>query len=243
MVSDSPGILKAARALGIQVGSAVTLQGRTHSAFALATTKGVPVSNSSESVVESSITDLNWLMHARVVYSGGSSFTRGAELGSLCADFRALRLVCPNYAYVFPRRFHRCFRLVGTREVRCSLRGHHLSLLQSQCRVVPEQPVQAVAASSQMKHLGADNNSRKRTATSLAAVMLMAALRHARGCSAADTDRSRVTLYCCGGATGYLVCPALPAVARVPRGLARSAVAVGTSTCRDGRAVTLYDTT
>ena len=107
VVSDSPGILKAARALGIQVGSAVTLQGRTHSAFALATTKGVPVSNSSESVVESSITDLNWLMHARVVYSGGSSFTRGAELGSLCADVRALRLVCPNYAYVFPREFHK----------------------------------------------------------------------------------------------------------------------------------------
>ena len=107
VVSDSPGILKAARALGIQVGSAVTLQGRTHSAFSLATTRGVPISNTTESVVEASITDLNWLMHARVVYSGGSSFTRPAEMGSLCADFRGIRLVCPNYPYVFPREFHK----------------------------------------------------------------------------------------------------------------------------------------
>ena len=107
VVSDSPGLLKAARGLGIQVGSAVTLQGRTHSAFSLPTTKGVPITNSTESVVEASITDLHWLMHARTVYSGGSSFTRPAELGSLCADFRPLRHVCPKYAHVFPREFHK----------------------------------------------------------------------------------------------------------------------------------------
>lgn len=107
VVSDSPGILKSARALGIQVGSAVTLLGRTHSAGSLATTKGVAFHNSTESIVEASITDLHWLMRSRVVYSGGSSFTRPAQLGSLCADFRSLRHICPNYPHVFPREFHK----------------------------------------------------------------------------------------------------------------------------------------
>jgi len=107
VLSDSPGILKSARALGIQVGSAVTLQGRTHSALNLGNTNAVPFRNTTESVVEASITDLEWLMHARVVYSGGSSFTRPAQLGSLCGDFRSLKLVCPNYDQVFPREFHK----------------------------------------------------------------------------------------------------------------------------------------
>ena len=107
VVSDSPGILKSAQALGIQVGSAVTLRGRTHSAAALATTKGVALTNTTESVIESSITDLSWLMRSWVVYSGGSSFARPAQLGSLCADYRSLRLICPHYAHVFPREFHK----------------------------------------------------------------------------------------------------------------------------------------
>jgi hypothetical protein len=113
VISDSPGILKSARALGIQVGSAVTLRGRTHSALNLGNTKDKPGRNSSEArnstedIIESSVTDLHWLMHARVVYTGGSSFTRPAQLGALCADFRSLRQVCPNYPLVFPREFHK----------------------------------------------------------------------------------------------------------------------------------------
>jgi hypothetical protein len=106
VISDSPGILKSARALGIQVGSAVTLRGRTHSALNLGNTKDKPGRNSSEArnstedIIESSVTDLHWLMHARVVYTGGSSFTRPAQLGALCADFRSLRQVCPNFPLV-----------------------------------------------------------------------------------------------------------------------------------------------
>jgi len=113
VISDSPGILKSARALGIQVGSAVTLRGRTHSALNLGNTKDKPgrnsteARNSTEDIIESSVTDLHWLMHARVVYTGGSSFTRPAQLGALCADFRSLRQVCPNYPLVFPREFHK----------------------------------------------------------------------------------------------------------------------------------------
>ena len=113
VISDSPGILKSARALGIQVGSAVTLRGRTHSALNLGNTKDKPgrnsteARNSTEDIIESSVTDLHWLMHARVVYTGGSSFTRPAQLGALCADFRSLRQVCPNYPIVFPREFHK----------------------------------------------------------------------------------------------------------------------------------------
>lgn len=62
MVSDSPSILKSALALGIQVGSAVTLQGRTHLALNVGNTEDAPSHNTSEEVVESSITDLNWLI-------------------------------------------------------------------------------------------------------------------------------------------------------------------------------------
>ena len=122
VVSDSPGILKSARALGIQVGSAVTLQGRTHSALNLGNTKDAAGRNTTEDVVESSITDLTWLMHARVVYSGGSSFTRPAQLGSLCADFRSLRLVCPHYSHVFPREFHKILPPAGRHD------GHYAAI-------------------------------------------------------------------------------------------------------------------
>jgi len=111
VVSDSPGILKSARALGMQVGTAVTLQGRTHSSLKVGNTKGSQ--NTTEDVIASSVTDLHWLMHARVVYSGGSSFTRGAQLGSLCAEFRSLRLVCPRYGLVFPREFHKMLPPAG----------------------------------------------------------------------------------------------------------------------------------
>lgn len=116
VVSDSPGILKSARALGVQVGSAVTLQGRTHSALMhgqVGNTKGATLQNTTDEVITSSITDLNWLMHARVVYSGGSSFTSGAQLGSLCTDFRSLKEVCPYYDSVFPREFHKILPPAG----------------------------------------------------------------------------------------------------------------------------------
>jgi len=58
VVSDSPGILKSALALGIQVGSAVTLQGRTDLALNVGNTEDAPSHNTTEDVVESSITDL-----------------------------------------------------------------------------------------------------------------------------------------------------------------------------------------
>ena len=87
VVSDSPGILKSARALGMQVGTAVTLQGRTHSSLKVGNTKGSQ--NTTEDVIASSVLlqvtiefdDANSAGAAQITLDGSDESTLSSSLG------------------------------------------------------------------------------------------------------------------------------------------------------------------